>query len=254
MNYLTNSSVFHPPRPLVVFPPAELDPVCDELWREHRVASSVLHHPAPRCVALYCHGNAENIHLCADFAAALSREACATVYSIEYPGYFRDEHGVAPSSERALNAAAAAAASRLARQPLPLLLVGYSLGSAPTVHAAGTDAVRGCNAMLVLMAPLVGALRTQLAGGGLLAALVSPIDVFRTDVIAATLALKAAVVFHGTEDKVIPTWHGQRVADALKAHTPQVKFWALPGVNHDTVRAEALPIMGRSVSTWLDAE
>ena len=143
MNYLTNSSVFHPPRPLVVFPPAELDPVCDELWREHRVASSVLHHPAPRCVALYCHGNAENIHLCADFAAALSREACATVYSIEYPGYFRDEHGVAPSSERALNPPSTCPLRWLPAEPgrcQPWLLQG------PSPLAQG----RGCSPLAVL--------------------------------------------------------------------------------------------------------
>jgi predicted esterase len=196
-------------------------------------------------------GNAENLHLCAEFAATVRKECCATTYVLEYPGYFVNaEAGTQAPSEAAIKQAAAALASRLAGQPLPLLLMGYSLGSAAAVHAATCDPVRATNAMLVLMAPLLGGLRTFMSVG-LLASLVGTFDVFRTDAAASTLALKSCMVFHGTEDKVVPCWHGQRLAEALRAHTPSTQFWAMPDTNHDTVREKALPLFGAGVRKWL---
>lgn len=255
MNYLTNSAVFHPPRPLVVYPLEDglMDAICQSLWREHHVACSVLPHPSAKCLALYCHGNAENLHTCAWFAEQLREECHATVYCLEYPGYFcADGKPGGHSSERGLNDAAAALAAALAASgPLPLLIVGYSLGSAPAVHAAAEEALAGRGAMLALMAPLLGALRTQVSGG-FLSALISPFDVMRTDRAAARARLARAIVVHGEADHVIPCWHGRKLAEALRAHTPQCTFWAMPSVTHDTVRPEGMPLIAREVRKWLD--
>ena len=262
MNYIAAKMAFHAPRPLIHFPPPgghveapdgtrmDWDNVCQEVWHAHSVAAAVLPHEAPACVALYCHGNAENLVASAHFVAQLREHCRATVFAIEYPGYFDSSE---PASEAALKAAVSALVAKLAAQALPVLLVGYSLGSAAAVHAAGSASLRGRNTMLVLLAPLVGGIRTFFVTGGILSALVSPFDVFRTDAAAAQLSLRAAAVFHGTDDAVVPLWHGQRLAAALRTHTPAAQFWALPGTTHDTVRARALPMLSASVGDWLDA-
>ena len=119
MEALISSMVFHPPF-TVRFPPKEppfleggrsplqegeqparslfkwqegaivplTDDVTEDVWHVLRVPCVVLTHEAPRCAALYFHGNAENLASegTLQFAARLGEALHASVYIIEYPG------------------------------------------------------------------------------------------------------------------------------------------------------------------------
>lgn len=220
MEWFLRNRIFHPPRPLVEYPAGDLDEVCAAIWQGAGVATAVMTHPAPKCVVLYMHGNAENIETAAPYAG-LVREAChATVYSVEYPGYFRrsDAEGAVaqPCEEGVYSAARQAAEIITARVGLPLVVFGYSLGTAPAVHTAAT--LGGRRFMLVLVAPLLGAIGTQFATTESSTAwsfLYSGFDVFRTEGLARKVDAHT-LICHGTDDEAVPIAHGHRLGRTLK--------------------------------------
>lgn len=206
MERLIASRVFHPRRPLPEFPcdGVDADAVCDAA-RRAGVACAVFRHTNPALTLLFFHGNAEDLETCAPYAEELRDAFAATVYVCEYPGYWRPPGAAKPveqPSEEGVYVAArvALAAVREHAPSLPVAVMGYSLGSAAAIHAVA-EAQDGA-IMLILVAPLLGALATALGNSAPLAFLYRPLDMFRTDRTAARVT-GPAIVCHGTKARNI---------------------------------------------------
>lgn len=204
---------------------------------------------------LYCHGNAESLETLLGYVEQV-RDAChASVYVCEYPGYWRSsEPGVtAPEalpSEAGTYAAAMAVAEHLAmRSELPLVVLGYSLGTAPALHVAASERLRKRAVMLVLVAPLLSAMGTRFAKTDNSASwsfLYSAFDVFKTEHNARSVT-HHTVLCHGTEDEAVPFSHGSKLSKLI----PKCTFCPIQDAHHDTVREGAMPYIALDVQKWL---
>ena len=83
---------------------------------------------------------------------------------------------------------------------LPLVIVGYSLGSAPAMHVAAHERMRSKTMMVVLFAPLLSAISVFFRSSKL-SFLYSAMDLFKTEANARALA-HHAIICHGTDDDV----------------------------------------------------
>ena len=108
-----------------------------------------------------------------------------------------------PPAGRAANlyAAGLAATERIAeRVMLPLIIVGFSLGTAPALHVAAHERLRSRALMVVLFAPLVSAISVFFRSAKL-SFLYSALDMFKTEPAARALT-HHAIICHGTDDNV----------------------------------------------------
>ena len=149
--------------------------------------------------------------------------------------------------------AAATVAEHLAlRAELPLLVFGYSLGTAPAIHVAASPKLRDRPVMLVLVAPLLSAMGTRFAktdNGAAWSFLYSAFDVFKTEH-AARGVEHHTIICHGTQDEAVPFAHGAKLSKTIKGST----FCPIQDAHHDTVRTEALPYIALDVSKWLRSQ
>ncbi len=218
-----NTAMFHPPRPqygpnlpgFVTMGPPE-SPVAG-VW------SPV---PGATRAILFSHGNAEDLRHVHSRLAHFNRLGLSAL-AYDYPGYGRTP---GKPSEASVYTAAETAFRYLTDDcgfsESNIVVVGYSIGSGPSCYLAEKYDVRG----LLLYAPFKSAVRvvTQVR--------ILPIDPFPN--IARIPRTRCPVlVFHGTEDKVIPFRHGRAVA---KAAGERGRFFPLPEETHDTVFLAAL--------------
>jgi hypothetical protein len=211
--------MFLPPQPLFTFP-QDLDDdrdvipqLCSDVYFKHEIASiCVTYEGVPKHTVIFFHGNNDNLPKLIGYAKRLSAELKSDVYVMEYPGY---STGRGPPTEAGCYASAskfAAAVKDAARAPV--VVMGYSMGCAPALHAACEVKA----AAVLLVAPFVSALAVglrlsewQLPWSAALA----PIDVFCTLPMARKLPCPL-LVMHGTRDNVVPLEHGTRVRLAAK--------------------------------------
>ncbi len=198
-----------------------------------------LRQPEAQVVTLFLHGNAGNIthripHLLQIAAAGSS------ILIIDYRGYGKSE---GRPTERGLYADADAGYEFVARQGLPVVLHGESLGTAVAVDLA---ARRPC-AAVVLEAPFTSA--------GDIAAEVLPLlgrllirgysSMDKVDRIHASLFF-----IHGGRDTTVPI----RVGRALFEQAPQPKsFWTVPGAGHNDLVETAGPEYTRRLREFYGA-
>ena len=165
---------------------------------------------------LHFHGNGDDLRSCQPLVVSVAGQG-VSIAVVEYPGYgvLSDQR----ASAVALLAAARAAATRV---PGPVVLSGFSLGTAvATVLAAD-----GIGERLVLTAPFTSS--WELVRDKRLRAL-WPIfqDRFDSASLAPSIGIPA-LVQQGDRDRVLPFSHGQRLADLL----PDAVFRPLPGRGH----------------------
>ena len=218
-----NTAMFHPPYPygrdevpnLVEFGPSNA-PVAG-VWMPVEGA---------RRAVLFSHGNAEDIRFVHTRLAHFNRLGLSAL-AYDYPGYGRTP---GKPTEASVYAAAETAFRHLTDDcgfsESNIVVIGYSIGSGPSCYLAEKYDVGG----LLLYAPFKSAVRvvTQVR--------ILPIDPFPN--IARIPRTRCPVlVFHGTEDKVIPFRHGRAVA---KAAGERGRFFRLPEETHDTVFLAAL--------------
>ncbi len=218
-----NSAMFHPPCPpygpnlpgLVTMGSPE-SPVAG-VWRPV---------PGATRAVLFSHGNAEDLRFVHSRLAHFNRLGLSAL-AYDYPGYGRTP---GRPTEASVYAAAETAFRHLTDDcgfsESNIVVVGYSIGSGPSCYLAEKYDVGG----LLLYAPFKSAVRvvTQVR--------ILPIDPFPN--IARIPRTRCPVlVFHGTEDKVIPFRHGRAVA---KAAGERGRFFLLPEETHDTVFLAAL--------------
>ena len=186
----------------------------------------------PTRVLLF-HGNGETIVGARELALRIGAACDATVYVMEFPGYWKDAGGHADvRSAKAVYEAAAQTAAIIAEGG-GYHLVGYSLGTALAVRVAKQDAAlqpRHAVQSLTLIAPICSALSvfaTSPAEGlppglrslmALVKPMLAPLDIFCAEKDAPFVRAPSAVVF-GTHDEVVANSQGARMATLLHATT-----------------------------------
>ena len=190
--------------------------------------------PTATHTLLFNHGNGEDLGSVSTYLEDYRKQGYA-VLSWEYRGYGHsggepDEHNAYADAEMVLD--------WLRQRGVPLrrvILYGYSLGGGPATELARRHEVGG----LVLEAAFVSAYRVMtrwpLVYG----------DKFEN--IEKLPVVKCPVlVLHGTEDEMIPLWHGESLFAA--AREPKMKLF-VPGATHggvvDTARDEYWTVLRR---------
>jgi len=167
--------------------------------------------PGPRYTVIYSHGNAEDVGLSLSYIDALSRRLDADVLAYEYPGYSVSD---GEPSEAGVYESASAAWHYLERTcgvpPEGIVLLGRSLGSAPTVYlAARQPRLAG----MMLQSPLASGLRV--IAGNCAALCLRPCDPFG-NIYRVKSVECPSVVIHGKADDVVPYWNGLAMHRALQ--------------------------------------
>jgi abhydrolase domain-containing protein 17 len=173
--------------------------------------------PGARHTILFCHGNGEDLGSVSTYLEDYHKHGYA-ILSWEYRGY---GYSGGEPDEPTTYADAEMVLEWLRQRGVPLrniILYGYSLGGGPATELARRQEVGG----LVLEAAFVSAYRVMtrwpLVYG----------DKFKN--LEKLPAVKCPVlVLHGTEDEMIPLWHGEALFAAAKE--PKMKLFA-PGASH----------------------
>lgn len=112
----------------------------------------------------------------------------------------------------------------------PVVVHGYSLGTALALHVAARRGVDG----VILDAPAARFCDLFFRRYGLSACMIPFFETW--DNLAEAAAVTAPVLIrHGDQDTAIPIWMGQQLADALQAQGTAVQFDSLPGITHDKI-------------------
>jgi pimeloyl-ACP methyl ester carboxylesterase len=190
---------------------------------------------------VYSHGNAESLSTLGWYIRELSNVLQSNVYAYEYEGYYvdaRKTEAVEPSEEACFANSEKFVAALLKRSSLPVILFGYSMGSAVTLHAAQVHKGHAVPHAVVLLAPFVSAASTVLARKSFMisvSSLWSWSDVF----VMRSAALEqghATFIAHGTIDEVIPVSHGQAIARWVEKHSSRTKFVEMADATHGSIR------------------
>ena len=210
----------------MLFVPRE--PGYDRLPNQVRIATAdneqitavYLRHPNARYTILFSHGNREDLSTVAPFMERFYRLGYS-VLMYDYRGYGTSDG--TPSSVKARQDAAAAykwltESQRIA--PETIIAHGRSLGGSLAVWLAATHEVGA----LVIESTFASAFRVKTHWKLL------PWDKFDSLSLIARVHCPV-LVMHGTEDEVIPFWHGKKLYDA--APEPKQHLWITNGRHHD---------------------
>jgi hypothetical protein len=198
---------------------------------------------AARCryTVIYSHGNAEALNTLGWYIREVSALLQANVFAYEYEGYYKDHrHSTTPepteaacfrNSEKFVDAIKNIS-------PYPIVLLGYSMGAAVTLHAAQVHRDQDTPHAVVLLAPFVSAVSTVLARKSFMVNL-SPLWAWPDVFVMRSAALEqghATFIAHGTADDVIPVSHGQAIARWVMKHSSRSKFVEIPEATHASIR------------------
>ncbi|MFZ3207887.1 MAG: alpha/beta hydrolase [Geobacteraceae bacterium] len=167
---------------------------------------------------LYSHGNAEDLGGIGDSLHKL-RELGYAVFAYDYHGYGTSQGR--PSEQHAYNDIAAAYdyLTRELRIPAERIIAyGYSVGSGPAVELALHRPLAG----LILEGAFTTAFRvaTRIP--------ILPFDRFRNIDKIRKVRIPVLVI-HGTDDRIIPLWHGERI---FAASNDPKQMLRVEGANH----------------------
>lgn len=189
---------------------------------EDRLAALYLPNPEASHTIIYSHGNAEDLgHL--EPLLARMRDAGFSVLAYDYRGY-GESTGSPPGTRAAqadLDAVFRYAIDVLGIPPSRIILFGRSVGSGPAVTLAAREPVGG----LIIESAFLSAYRviTRIP--------LLPGDRFNNLRHLRDVACPVLVI-HGTDDRVIPFWHGRRLYDSVRG--PRQSLW-VNGAGHNDV-------------------
>ncbi len=183
-------------------------------------------------VLVHFHGNGESIRSMSGVASDLHARGYEVVLA-EYRGYGPSKEAAKPT-EKGLYADAEAVLDALAGDGVAkerIVLWGTSLGTGVATEMAS----RGRGGALVLVAPFT----SIPAVAARVVPLLLPVGLIvsdRFDNLAKAGRVKIpTLVFHGTDDEIIPWWMGKNLAASIEHAT----FVSLPGAHHNDVYERA---------------
>jgi len=192
------------------------------------IATAYRPHPQAVYTLLYSHGNGPDLSELDGILSTL-HDAGFAVFAYDYRGYGASVAGP-PSAAKACRDIEAAYAYLTRERKVPperIILYGYSVGTGPSVYLAARRPVAG----LILESPFVSAFRVM-----------TGVPLFPVDKLRNLRDIRRVhcpvLVLHGTRDRIIPFWHGQRVFAA--APEPK-RFFPVDGAGHCDVAELAGP-------------
>lgn len=227
---------FHPPTPPTYETTDDLV-VAGSTYISHFNPGLCLSEDGKDVVVVYSHGNAEDLGACAQRLAVFAKHWNVELVAYDYTGYgpFQTQS----PSEEACYGNMADVIEYLEAEGVgtdKIVLMGRSLGSGPTCHAASLATYAG----VVLVSPFTSAARTKLPW------LLCPesIDIFN-NLTKISSVYAPLLVIHGNQDRVVPYAHGVQLFDAApKSRT----FLKVEDAGHNDLLQN-----GTRVATFLEA-
>jgi len=264
--------IFKPPQPLYTYPidftenddpeiAKLVTPLCLQLYDKTGVPCICATHPSPKYWVVYSHGNSESLQTVPWFIRDVAEVLHACVFAYDYPGYYKKidpmtDVQVQPSEKGTFDNAEKFIYAIQQIAPLPVILLGYSLGTAPTLHAAevhkrkrgsfgagpsvSNDPDADFPHAVALLAPFVSAASVVLAPTEWslgFTPLWQPVDVFCLRHAALTQA-HPIFVSSGGQDAVVPPAHGKLISKIAGKHARSV-YVCVPEATHSTIRVFA---------------
>lgn len=232
-----SSLLFQPPAPTYLHPSRHF-------WLTTSANGSgipafFIERPGASITILFSHGNAEDLGMIYDWFNDLARVLRCNIMAYDYTGYGKSSSsGVTPTEENCY-ADIEAAYTYLTEvrhiQPEQIVLYGRSLGSGPSCYLASKTASKGRSvAGVILQSPLLSAYRVAFNFR-----FTMPGDKFPNIDYAPNIKCPVFIV-HGTQDEVVPFWHGQELFLNLPQQWRAKPFW-VEGAGHNNIEAMLRP-------------
>lgn len=233
MGEMISSLLFQPPTPTYLHPSRHF-------WLStgagSRIPAFFIERPNANVTILFSHGNAEDLGMIYDWFNDLARVLRVNIMAYDYTGYGKSQ---GTPNEHACYADIEAAYRYLLTvrklQPEQIVLYGRSLGSGPSCYLAAKTAREGRSvAGVILQSPLLSAYRVAFNFR-----FTCPGDRFPNIDYAPFIRCPVFIV-HGTQDEVVPFWHGQELFLALPQAWRSKPFW-VEGAGHNNIEALLRP-------------
>ena len=176
------------------------------------ISAVYLESPGSEFTFLYSHGNGEDLGDMLPFLAEYPKNGYS-VLAYDYRGYGTSEGR--PSEKGAyldVDAAYDYLVNEAGVLPESIIVLGRSVGSGPSTYIASKRDSAG----LVLISPFISAFRVMTVVP------LFPFDKFNNIRRIGNVKVPLLVV-HGTEDPVVPFWHGRKLYE--KANEPKYSRW-----------------------------
>lgn len=179
-----------------------------------------------RTLVIYSHGNAENLLTCSRFLRDLSNDLQVDTMAYEYSGYGLNTIDEFERSADGVNITLKTVVDHMLQKgylPSNIILMGYSLGSGPTLNVASEfNKLKGV--------VLVGAFTSVVAVvENLFNAQIANLFEERWNNLSVISKLSCPIlIMHGKMDKIIPSNH----ANQLSTRNNNTKLIIMPNVGH----------------------
>lgn len=229
MGDLISSLLFQPPRATYVHPSRHfwLETSCGD-----RIPAFFIERPNALVTILFSHGNAEDLGMIYDWFNDLARVLRVNIMAYDYTGYGKSNGTPCENKCYADIEAAYAYLVNIRRiQPEQVVLYGRSLGSGPSCFLAAKTAGEGRSvAGMILQSPLLSAYRVAFNFRFTMFG-----DKFPNIDYAPHIKCPVFIV-HGTQDEVVPFYHGQDLFLAFNQNWRARPFW-VEGAGHNNIEA-----------------
>ncbi|OEU15515.1 alpha/beta-hydrolase [Fragilariopsis cylindrus CCMP1102] len=228
-----SSLLFQPPPPTYLHPSRHF-------WLNtatgSRIPAFFIERPNAQVTILFSHGNAEDLGMIYDWFNDLARVLRVNIMAYDYTGYGKSNG--APCEENCyadIDAAYQYLLDVRRLQPEQIVLYGRSLGSGPSCFLAQKSAKEGKSVGgVILQSPLLSAYRVAFDFRFTMIG-----DKFPNIDYAPNIKCPVFIV-HGTQDEVVPFWHGEDLFMALPQQWRAKPFW-VEGAGHNNIEALLRP-------------
>ena len=233
MGSIISSLLFQPPPPTYLHPSRHF-------WLTNKFGGKIpaffIERANAQVTILFSHGNAEDLGMIYDWFNDLARVLRVNIMAYDYSGYGKSNG--TPTEENCF-ADITAAYNWLIEDkkilPEQIVLYGRSLGSGPSCYLASRTATEGRSvAGVILQSPLLSAFRVAFNFRFTVFG-----DRFPNIDYAPKIRCPVFIV-HGTQDEVVPFWHGQELFLALNQAWRVKPFW-VEGAGHNNIEALLRP-------------
>jgi abhydrolase domain-containing protein 17 len=226
-----SSLLFQPPSPTYLHPSRHF-------WlttaQGNGIPAFFIERPNATVTILFSHGNAEDLGMIYDWFNDLARVLRVNIMAYDYTGYGKPNGTGTPSEENCyadIEAAYRYLVEVRRIRPEQIILYGRSLGSGPSCYLAKKTAQEGRSVGgVILQSPLLSAYRVAFNFRFTMVG-----DRFPNIDYAPNIKCPVFII-HGTQDEVVPFWHGQELFLALPQQWRAKPFW-VEGAGHNNIEA-----------------